>query len=278
MTKLAENEPRNPGRVTLRRLNKDEYRRTVLDLIGVQFNPEDFPTDEVGYGFNNIGDVLSLSPMLMEKYLAAAEEIVKKAIVAEPPKVPKQKFRGDRLDSPNEYNRPLENHSFGFYREGEATASIDFIREGDYAIRIRAFGELAGPEAPKLAVKLAGKQIAVLDVGTEKPKTYETRIKASAGRQALAIEFLNNYNDTTNGDPNFAATAMFSSTPLKSKGHSTASPSRWCGRSMHRSSPRLMGGNESKGKRLGFSSEGTAKADWNFPREGRVPYSRAGAW
>src|ERR1700753_3546821 len=73
--------PVNPGKVTIRRLNREEYRNTIRDLLGVNFNPEDFPNDEVGYGFDNIGDVLSLTPMLMEKYIAAADEIVHKAIV-----------------------------------------------------------------------------------------------------------------------------------------------------------------------------------------------------
>ncbi len=68
--------PVSPGRVTLRRLNRHEYRNTIRDLLGVDYAPaRDFPADDVGYGFDNIGDVLSLPPLLMEKYLAAAEEI-----------------------------------------------------------------------------------------------------------------------------------------------------------------------------------------------------------
>src|SRR5262249_5029167 len=54
-------EKKDPGRVTLRRLNRAEYDNTVRDLLGVDFKAaEDFPSDEVGYGFDNIGDVLSL--------------------------------------------------------------------------------------------------------------------------------------------------------------------------------------------------------------------------
>ena len=56
--------------VTMRRLNRAEYDNTVRDLFGVDFRPgNDFPTDDVGYGFDNIGEVLFLSPLLMEKYL-----------------------------------------------------------------------------------------------------------------------------------------------------------------------------------------------------------------
>jgi hypothetical protein len=72
---------RDPGQVTVRRLNRNEYNNTIRDLVGVNFQPaEDFPADDVGYGFDNMGDVLSLSTLLMEKYLAAAEKIVAAAM------------------------------------------------------------------------------------------------------------------------------------------------------------------------------------------------------
>ena len=68
--------PKDPGRVTIRRLNRAEYNNTIRDLVGVNFHPaDDFPSDDVGYGFDNIGDVLSMPPILMEKYLAAAEKV-----------------------------------------------------------------------------------------------------------------------------------------------------------------------------------------------------------
>ena len=73
--------PPDPGRVTTRRLNRTEYNNTVRDLLGVDLRPADeFPNDDSGYGFDNIGDVLSTSPLLMEKQLAAAERIARTAI------------------------------------------------------------------------------------------------------------------------------------------------------------------------------------------------------
>ncbi len=76
----------DPGRVTIRRLNRAEYTNTIRDLLGIEFNAAaDFPSDDVGYGFDNIGDVLTLPPMLMEKYLNAAEQIAAKAIVTNKP-------------------------------------------------------------------------------------------------------------------------------------------------------------------------------------------------
>ncbi|MEM8946941.1 MAG: DUF1592 domain-containing protein [Planctomycetota bacterium] len=66
----------DPGRVTIRRLNRVEYHYAVRDLLGVDFDVfEHFPADDTGYGFDTIGDVLSVPPTLMEKYFVAAERI-----------------------------------------------------------------------------------------------------------------------------------------------------------------------------------------------------------
>jgi hypothetical protein len=71
----------DPGRVTLRRLNRIEYRNTVKDLTGIDYNTlEEFPPDDTGYGFDTVGDVLTVSPLLLEKYIQAAETIVNKAV------------------------------------------------------------------------------------------------------------------------------------------------------------------------------------------------------
>jgi hypothetical protein len=71
----------DPGRVTLRRLNREEYRNTIRDLMGFDFKVQDeLPPDDTGYGFDNIGDVLTTSPMLLEKYMQAAETIVSSAV------------------------------------------------------------------------------------------------------------------------------------------------------------------------------------------------------
>src|SRR5207244_5157329 len=71
----------DPGRVTTRRLNRTEYRNTLRDLIGVDFDAEAaLPPDDVGYGFDNIGDVLSISPMRMEKFLEAAMTAVNQGV------------------------------------------------------------------------------------------------------------------------------------------------------------------------------------------------------
>lgn len=71
----------DPGRVTVRRLNRVEYRNTVRELTGVDYDTQkEFPADDTGHGFDNIGAVLTLSPMLLEKYLDAAQAIITQAV------------------------------------------------------------------------------------------------------------------------------------------------------------------------------------------------------
>ena len=75
----------DPGRVTVRRLNRTEYRNTVRDLTGVEFDTKfAFPADDAGHGFDNIGDVLTVSPLLLEKYFDAAQEIIASAVPTAP--------------------------------------------------------------------------------------------------------------------------------------------------------------------------------------------------
>ena len=74
----------DPGRVTARRLNRVEYDNTIRDLLGVAGHPSSvFPVDDSGYGFDNNGDVLSVSLMLMEKYMAAAKSVSQRAVYGE---------------------------------------------------------------------------------------------------------------------------------------------------------------------------------------------------
>jgi len=98
----------DPGRVTLRRLNRVEYNNTIRDLLGVAFHPaDDFPADDAGYGFDNIGDVLSLSPLLLEKYLTAAGKILEAANF--PPHLGKGKSESSGLNqnTPAKQSTPL---------------------------------------------------------------------------------------------------------------------------------------------------------------------------
>jgi hypothetical protein len=88
----------DPGRVTMRRLNRVEYHNTIRELMGIEFKAEEeFPPDDAGYGFDNIGDVLTVSPLLLEKYFQAAETIVTAAVPTSPMRMPERAYRGVEL-------------------------------------------------------------------------------------------------------------------------------------------------------------------------------------
>ena len=124
----------DPGRVTVRRLNKVEYKNTVRDLLGADFNPtENFPADDVGHGFDNIGDVLTMSPLLMERYLEAAEAIATRVILLDPPPPSKRYQGGSRLeprhdDVPDERYRLLDPTATEAWKSGPFTTGATYFK------------------------------------------------------------------------------------------------------------------------------------------------------
>ncbi|VTR94475.1 Uncharacterized protein OS=Singulisphaera acidiphila (strain ATCC BAA-1392 / DSM 18658 / VKM B-2454 / MOB10) GN=Sinac_5962 PE=4 SV=1: Cytochrome_CBB3: PSD3: PSD5: PSD4: PSCyt3: PSD2 [Gemmata massiliana] len=169
----------NAGRVTMRRLNRTEYNNTVRDLIGVTFKPaEDFPADDVGYGFDNIGDVLSVSPLLLEKYLAAAEAILDEAIViAEPPKFAKQTFGVIRTNSTT---------------AGELGKVVSF-EAGEYRVRCTVGGDHVGPDPVKVMLRVMGEDVKAFEVKApaDKPEVIEAKLKVKLGTGRVGVAILN---------------------------------------------------------------------------------------
>ena len=172
-----------PGHVTLHRLNRAEYNNTIRDLFGVTITPADeFPSDDVGYGFDNIGDVLSVSPVLLERYLQAAEEVAQAVIyAADAETAPSQKLAGKSLNTTGDFGHDVE-----------------FPEAGSYIIRVRAAGDLAGPEPPKMAIAFDKAVKKRFDVRNEKPifRDFEIRLNASAGTHRIDIGFLNDFAGT----------------------------------------------------------------------------------
>jgi hypothetical protein len=151
-------QPRDPGRVVARRLNRSEYTNTVRDLLGVEFHADkEFPTDDLGYGFDNIGSVLTVSPVLMERYLSAAEKISARALGADPlPKKPLE-FQYHTRD------KKIRRLDFSTI---EATHNVQW--EGDYVIRIGLPGERPkDAKAVKLCFWMDGKLLNTVDVETK---------------------------------------------------------------------------------------------------------------
>ena len=173
-----------PGRVTARRLNRSEYNNTIRDLFGISLRPaDDFPLDDSGHGFDNVGDVLSLSPLLLERYLQSADKIVKAALVTGPaPKPVMEKFDADKIGEPKDL--PADPEGERLIRHNSLVVKHAFPRDGEYELRVFTRGRGAKDSPPSaLAVLGGGKLVEVIKVssGANNKRNFEVRFKASAG-------------------------------------------------------------------------------------------------
>ncbi len=196
----------DPGRVTMRRLNRTEYDRTVRDLLGVDFRPaEDFPADDVGYGFDNIGDVLSMPPLLVEKYVEAAEKVVDEAIAAEMrSKHAPRRYQAENLQATESASADVVgNSALSINREGEAWVEHEFPESGTYLLQARAFAQQAGPELARMGFRLDGAKVKDVEIAAESdaPTVYDATVNVEAGRRRFAVAYLNNYSEP-DGDRN----------------------------------------------------------------------------
>jgi len=150
----------DPGRVTARRLNRSEYTNTIRDLLGIEFHAgEDFPSDDLGEGFDNIADVLSISPLLMEKYVSAAEKIAARALGNIP------------LPKPVTVSYEAKDHNLRRVDVDtiEAVHRVDF--DGDYDILIGLPGARSADAKPvRLALWMDGKPLHETTVETKPSK------------------------------------------------------------------------------------------------------------
>lgn len=131
----------DPGRVTVRRLNRVEYRNTIRDLMSTDFNTDvEFPPDDTGYGFDNIGDVLTVSPLLLEKYIAAARTIVSEAVPTVSRVVPERSIAGGRFRGGGQEQRDgFRNQSmlsFSYYDAASVSNTFDVEHSGSYRLTL----------------------------------------------------------------------------------------------------------------------------------------------
>jgi hypothetical protein len=192
LAKLDCTGPRRPGRVTARRLNRTEYNNTIRELVGIDFKPAaDFPADDSGYGFDNIGDVLSLSPLLLEKYLAAAEAVLDRAIViADPPRPAKTRL--SNIQATRGAGDTRRGLGTTLHSRGQAFGS-SYFDEGDYTIRVEAYGQQAGDEPVRAALRVGFTTVKEFEVKADRstPATLEAKVRLKAGTARIAVAFLN---------------------------------------------------------------------------------------
>jgi mono/diheme cytochrome c family protein len=199
----------DPGRVTARRLNRAEYNNTVRELLGVHLRPaDDFPQDDSGYGFDNIGDVLSLSPVLMEKYLTAAEKVARTAIYgAEQLKPTLTELRGQGRRIVPSFTPLFDYDTTGLSLPNALHVTHRFPVEAEYTFRLFLNGARpAGSDAVKFALWVDGQQVQVRELDPEGRASFsenrqdfdaftlDFRARVTAGEHWIAASVLNLYD------------------------------------------------------------------------------------
>ncbi len=194
--------PPNAGRPVLRRLTRYEYRRTIRDLTGVefdfQFDPTtDFPADGADAGFDTNGAVLGMSPLHIEQYLQAAERIVARAIVA------------DGLDGPRTWRWAAGELIAGggakidagravFAAPGRLTRELRIEQAGEYLLRAVVRSAEDNKKKAQLAVVADTKEEKFTLTRNGKDARTERKIKLPAGRVQVGIAYLYEQQDGSN--------------------------------------------------------------------------------
>ena len=193
-TEVDKTAPLNPGRVTVRRLNRNEYNNTIRDLLGVDARPaDDFPADDIGHGFDNIGDVLTVSPVLMERYLAAAENVANSAILLTPPAMLKKEEYAKFMEPagpnvPEDLWRPIPKDDVSVkWRIGE---------DGDYVLKVRVNARSPDKENVRVAIMLDDKELSSHEViptdrKSDKGQIVEQKLHLDVGEYRFKIRIAN---------------------------------------------------------------------------------------
>ena len=172
--------------VTLRRLNQFEYDNTIGAIFGVDFRPSKeigFVSDDVGNGFDNQGEVLSLPPIALEKYLQAAALISKRVISLDRETFRKRSFEGENLSFEQSLKIPLH------------------LAPGKYNASIRTrFGDDQQDNC-KAKLWLDDQLVAEWEV-PPKDETAKFDFETTAGDHTLRVEYADDSNPESRGAPN----------------------------------------------------------------------------
>jgi len=185
-----DSESPDPGRVTIRRLNRTEYQNAVFDLLGVEYDTREvFPPDDAGYGFDNIGDVLSISPLLMEKYIIAADEVVALALPeGAAAQVPQLEIEGRNFIAADK----ATNAAWLPLSEARKVATSQAIQwDGTYQIRVE-YAIMGASEATDheatLNVTAGGTKVGEVTLGWDQRRVIELTGTVDLKKGTLPIE------------------------------------------------------------------------------------------
>ncbi len=184
---------RNPGSPSVHRLNRAEYSNAIRDLLGLRMDhAATLPADDSGYGFDNIGSVLTVSPLLMEKYMSTARRVSRLAVGTVKTGAAVERFnpgRGQALDASDDL--PLNLRS-------TVLVNYHFPVDAEYSITVRVRGN-PPPNSPpaKLEVRIDGQRVKLHDVvfstaeEAQITRNFEIRLPVKAGLHAVSAGYLN---------------------------------------------------------------------------------------
>ena len=176
----------NPGRPTIHRLNRSEYKNAIRDLLGLEIDAEALlPGDDLAYGFDNNADILTVAPGLLERYMSAGRKISRLA-------VGDSSIESDvvRYTLPSllvQDDRMSEDTPFG--SRGGTAVRHHFPLDGEYVVRVNLKG--SGREPQEIDIRLDGVRVGVLRVGRWPESATLATGNGQAGQDGpLAVRFL----------------------------------------------------------------------------------------
>ena len=188
----------DPGRTVPHRLNRAEYANAIRDILGLEIEVDELlPNDPAsGHGFDNIADVLTLSPLLMERYISAAK-IISRLAIGDPDQanVLKTYLLPDNLDQDERISEDLP-----FASRGGTAISHYFPADGEYAIRVRMksidvgiyAGKIVGfTKQKRIEIRLDGELLEQFSVGAGQDTDEHLIVRApvKAGMHSVGISF-----------------------------------------------------------------------------------------
>ncbi len=189
-------DPRGPEHVVLRRLNRTEWANTVRDLIGTRQDlAHDLPADDLGYGFDNIASVLTLSPLHLELYERAAALLAHEALTPPITAPLFLRLEAETAESDDPYGQVAGDFYF-LGSGGGLTADVDVPRAGHYVFEARAFEDHAGAESALMAFMIDGLPVGSVSVTAPNKgaaAVYSVEVDVTAGRHALGVAFANDF-------------------------------------------------------------------------------------
>lgn len=189
----------NPGTPAIHRLNRAEYSNSVRDLLGLEMDHSaSLPADDAGYGFDNIGDVLTVSPLLMEKYMSTARRVSRLAIGTVKTKPAIEKYSANGALSSDIGELPVNIR-------GAIQVRRHFPVDAEYSFTVRVRGNPPpGVPAPKLDVRIDGRRAKLFEAEintaeeAQHTRNFEIRLPVTAGLHTIGAGFLNEYTKIEN--------------------------------------------------------------------------------